>query len=177
MAYIDPYYFLSRVKVPVICVIGTNDNLFGSFDDQGFYPFYGGEKRFAYVPNYAHGMGTPGHVNAFRSWAAHCFWGRPFSKVTALGERTDDGVVVQAILSSDAKDSTAAVNLHYCALKGARFNDRSDRYDSIPMTQVGISALWEARVDAADGPLYWYVEVEEEAMGLTSSSCTLLQQN
>ena len=40
MAYIDAYQFLSRVNVPMMYVIGTNDNLFNSFDDHGFYPFY-----------------------------------------------------------------------------------------------------------------------------------------
>jgi hypothetical protein len=30
MAYIDPYYFLSRINVPVMCMVGTNDNLFNN---------------------------------------------------------------------------------------------------------------------------------------------------
>ncbi|HIL70414.1 MAG TPA: hypothetical protein EYG38_11270, partial [Verrucomicrobia bacterium] len=70
MAYIDPYQFLSRVSVPVMCLIGTNDRLFNSFDDHGFYPFYQGDKSFAYVTNYGHGMATPEHVRAYRAWAA-----------------------------------------------------------------------------------------------------------
>ncbi|NIA16526.1 MAG: hypothetical protein GWP08_20895, partial [Nitrospiraceae bacterium] len=180
MAYIDPYYFLSRVNVPVMCLIGTNDNLFGSFDNHGFYPFYQGDKSFGYVPNYSHGMASPKHVQAYRAWAAHCLWGRPVTKLTALGARDGDSLVVQAIVrpetSQAAKAAVTEVNLYFCALQGKAFNDKADRYVSVPMERVGDTPLWQARVEAPDRKVYWYVEAVDEAMGLQGFSSTLLEQ-
>jgi hypothetical protein len=178
MAYIDPYQFLSRVNVPIKYIIGTNDNLFDSFDDHGFYPFYQGEKSFAYIPNYKHGMGTQAHAMAYRAWGAHCFWGRPVTQLTALQEVKPDALTVRAIVQSDAE--ITAVTLRYCILKGARFNDAKDRYQGLPMKRAGETNLWETTLplnNTAGREIYWYVEARDSAKGLRSAATTLLQRS
>ena len=178
MAYIDPYQFLSRVNVPIKYLIGTNDNLFDSFDDHGFYPFYQGDKSFAYVPNYSHGMGTKAHAMAYRAWAAHCFWDRPTTKLTALEEVKRNGITVRAIVQSKA--DIVAVSLRYSLLKGTRFNDAKDRYQGLTMNRIGDTNLWEATfpIDKIAGrEVYWYVEARDSAQGLQSASTTLLKRS
>ena len=105
MAYIDPYYFMSRVSVPVMCMVGTNDNLFNNFDDQGFYPFYQGDKRFVYVSNYPHGMASQKHVQSYRAWSAYSLWGRPVTNLTALANIENGGLQVKAIVHSGSSIS------------------------------------------------------------------------
>ncbi|MBT7866749.1 MAG: hypothetical protein HN763_10405, partial [Opitutales bacterium] len=177
MAYIDAYQFLSRVNVPMMYVIGTNDNLFHSFDDHGFYPFYKGDKSFAYVLNYAHGMGTSKHVDAVRAWVAHCFWERPVTTVSALGSM-DAGILnVSAVVHSQS--DIESVSVHYCYLQGPRFRDVKDRYQSTPMKRMGESSLWEATLppsESAGQEVYWYVEVNDRAHGLESTVTTLLER-
>ena len=178
MAYIDPYQFLSRVKVPVMYVIGTNDNLFNSFDDHGFYPFYEGDKSFAYVPNYRHGMGTTTHIEAARAWAAHCFWSRPVTQVTALESLAQNKLSINALVSSQAEVN--GVRLYYCFLQGKPFNDAKDRYQSIPMKRAGDTSLWTASIPQSgkpDNEIYWYVEASDTVDGLKSISTTLLQSS
>ena len=177
MAYIDPYQFLSRVNVPVMYLIGTNDRLFNSFDDHGFFPFYEGDKSFAYVANYGHGMGAPEHVQAYRAWAAHCFWGRPVTSLTAKETVAEGDLKVSAIIQSQAEITD--VRLFYCFKKGARFNDAKDRYDSLPMKRVGDGLFWEAAVPlsgAVGRELYWYVEARDHSQGLESLATTLLKR-
>ncbi len=179
MAYIDPYQFLSRVNVPMMNVIGTNDNLFNSFDDHGFYPYYQGDKSFAYVPNYAHGMGTSKHVQAVRAWVAHCFWERPATSVSALGS-LDQGVLkVSAVVHSQA--DIESVNVHYCYLQGPRFRDAKDRFQSAQMKRVADSTLWEATLPTSDNAagreVYWYVEVKDRTQGLESTATTMLERS
>ncbi|MBT5812810.1 MAG: hypothetical protein HOI15_00425 [Opitutales bacterium] len=177
MAYIDAYQFLSRVNVPMMYVIGTNDNLFHSFDDHGFYPFYKGDKSFAYVLNYAHGMGTSKHVDAVRAWVAHCFWERPVTTVSALGSM-DAGILnVSAVVHSQS--DIESVSVHYCYLQGPRFRDVKDRYQSTPMKRMGESSLWEATLppsESAGQEVYWYVEVNDRVHGLESTVTTLLER-
>jgi hypothetical protein len=177
MAYIDPYQFLSRVNVPVMCLIGTNDRLFNSFDDHGFFPFYEGDKSFAYVANYGHGMATPEHVRAYRAWAAHCFWGRSVTSLTAKETVAAGGLKVNAIIQSQAE--IADVRLFYCFKKGSRFNDAKDRYESLPMKRVGNGSFWETALPlggAAGREFYWYVEARDRAKGLESLATTLLKR-
>lgn len=177
MAYIDAYQFLSRVNVPMMYVIGTNDNLFNSFDDHGFYPFYQGDKSFAYVPNYLHGMGTSKHVQAVRAWVAHCFWNRPVTKVSALGTVDEGALNVSAVAHSQS--DIESVRVHYCYLQGPLFRDAKDRYQSTPMKRVGESSLWEATLppsESAGQEVYWYVEVNDRAHGLESTVTTLLER-
>jgi hypothetical protein len=177
MAYIDAYQFLSRVNVPMMYVIGTNDNLFNSFDDHGFYPFYQGDKSFAYVPNYLHGMGTSKHVDVVRAWVAHCFWNRPVTKVSALGTVGEGALNVSAVVHSQS--DIESVRVHYCYLQGPRFRDVKDRYQSTPMKRVGESSLWEATLppsESAVQEVYWYVEVNDRARGLESTVTTLLER-
>jgi hypothetical protein len=177
MAYIDAYQFLSRVNVPMMYVIGTNDNLFNSFDDHGFYPFYQGDKSFAYVPNYLHGMGTSKHVDVVRAWVAHCFWNRPVTKVSALGTVGEGALNVSAVVHSQS--DIESVRVHYCYLQGPRFRDVKDRYQSTPMKRVGESSLWEATLppsESAGQEVYWYVEVNDRARGLESTVTTLLER-
>jgi hypothetical protein len=178
MAYVDPYQFLSRVKVPVMYLIGTNDRLFNSFDDHGFYPLYQGDKSFAYAANYGHGMATPAHVDAFRAWAAHCFWGRPVTKLTALETVEQDALKIDVLIQSRAE--VMDVRLFYCFKKGARFNDRKDRYRSLPMKQVGTGPHWEATLplkSAVGREVYWYVAANNRAQGLESTATTLLKRS
>jgi hypothetical protein len=178
MAYIDPYQFLSRVKVPVMYLIGTNDNLFNSFDDHGFYPFYEGDKSFAYVPNYSHGMGTVTHAQAYRAWAAHCFWGRPTTSVTALESVDQSALNISAIVKSKAE--VTSVRLYYCFLQGNKFNDAKDRYQTVPMKRVGDTSLWSSSLppdQKANGEVYWYVETRDQTDGLESIATTLLQRS
>jgi PhoPQ-activated pathogenicity-related protein len=178
MAYIDPYQFLSRVKVPVMYIIGTNDNIFNSFDDHGFYPFYQGDKSFAYVPNYRHGMSTTTHAEAARAWAAHCFWGRPVTTITAL-ESIDHGELnISAIVKSQA--DVTSVRLYYCFLQGKEFNDAKDSYQSVPMKRERDSVLWNAPLptsETASGEVYWYVETRDQANGLESIATSLLKRS
>ena len=177
MAYVDPYYFLTRVNVPVMCVVGTNDELFDSFDDHGFYPFYQGDKRFHYVANYGHGMASDQHVQAFRAWAAHCFWGRPVTKLTALGSVEEETLSFEAILHGEAE--IKQVNLHYCQLKGRRFDDKTDVYKSVPMKRVGETNLWQVQVPLGKDSgreVYWYVEAVDRTQGLEGLSSTLLDR-
>ncbi len=178
MAYIDPYQFLSRVKVPVMYIIGTNDNVFNSFDDHGFYPFYDGDKSFAYVPNYSHGMGTSTHTQAYHAWAAHCFWGRPTTSLAAL-ESVDHGELnISAIVKSQA--DVTSVRLYYCFLQGKKFSDAKDRYLSVPMKRERDTSLWNASVPPGKypgGEIYWYVETKDQADGLESIATTLLKRS
>jgi hypothetical protein len=177
MAYIDAYQFLSRVNVPMMYVIGTNDNLFNSFDDHGFYPYYQGDKSFAYVPNYAHGMGTSQHVRAVRAWVAHCFEERPVTSVSALGTMNEGALNVSAVVHSQS--DIESVSVYYCYLQGPQFRDAKDRYQSVLMKRVAGSTLWEATLppsDAAGREMYWYVEVKDKAQGLESIATTLLQR-
>lgn len=178
MAYVDPYLFLSRIKVPVMYLIGTNDNLFNSFDDHGFYPYYEGDKSFAYVPNYRHGMGTSAHVKAYRAWIAHCFWGRPTTTVTAL-ESTDNGKLnVSALVNSQAE--ITSVRLYYCFLKAKEFNDDKDSYQSVSMKQVNNTSLWNATLPPSEsdsGEVYWYIESKDRSDGLESIATTLLKRS
>ncbi|MDA1069461.1 MAG: PhoPQ-activated protein PqaA family protein [Verrucomicrobia bacterium] len=178
MAYIDPYQFLSRVKVPVMYLIGTNDNLFNSFDDHGFYPFYEGDKSFAYVPNYLHGMGTSTHVQAYRAWAAHCFWGRPVTTVAALESEEHGTLNISAIVNSQA--NVTGVRLYYCFLQGKKFNDAKDSYLSVPMKQGAGTSLWNATLPSSETSgreVYWYVETRDQAQGLESIATTLLKRS
>jgi len=178
MAYIDPYQFISRIKVPIMYIIGTNDNLFNSFDDHGFYPFYAGDKSFAYVPNYRHGMGTPSHAELTRAWAAHCFWGRPVTRVTALESVDQNQLMIKALVSSKA--AITGVRLYYCILKGKEFNDAKDRYQSVAMEQVGQTSLWGASLPTGhqtDGEVYWYIEARDKSGDLESYTTTLLQRS
>lgn len=178
MAYVDPYQFLSRVNVPVMYLIGTNDRLFNSFDDHGFYPFYNGDKSFTYAANYGHGMATPTHVNAYRAWAAHCFWGRPITKLTALDTIEQGALKIDALVQSQAE--VTDVRLFYCFKKGARFNDAKDRYRSLSMKRAGNGPHWEATLPlngAAGREVYWYVEARDRAQGLESAATTLLSKS
>jgi hypothetical protein len=176
MAYIDPYYFLSRVTVPVMYIIGTNDQLFDSFNDHGFYPFYTGDKSFAYVPNYGHGKGTETHADLFHAWIAHCFWGRSVTHLTALANPNGDGLNVEAIVRSD-KSETREVNLYYCVVKGEVFSDAKDRYVAKPMTRVSGTSLWRADVNIPENvEVYWYVEAVDWAHGLEGCATTLLER-
>ena len=178
MAYVDPYQFLSRVSVPVMYLIGTNDRLFNSFDDHGFYPFYQGDKSFAYVANYGHGMAAPEHVSAYRAWAAHCFWERPVTTLAAMGRIVPGGLKVSALIESRAE--IAEVRLVYCSPKGVRFNDANDRYKSLPMKRVGEGAYWETILPmggAAGRAVFWYVEARDRSHGLESFATTLLDRN
>jgi hypothetical protein len=173
MAYVDPYQFLSRVKVPVMYLIGTNDRLFNSFDDHGFYPFYQGDKSFAYVANYGHGMATHEHVRAYRAWAAHCFWGRPITRLTAMGTVEQGELKVSAIVQSQSE--ITELRLLYCFKKGARFNDAKDRYKSLPMKRVGNGGYWKAALPS-DREVYWFVEARDRAQGFESIATTLLKR-
>ena len=178
MAYVDPYQFLSRVKVPVMYLIGTNDRLFNSFDDHGFYPFYQGDKSFAYVANYGHGMATHEHVRAYRAWAAHCFWGRPITRLTAMGTVEQGELKVSAIVQSQSE--ITELRLLYCFKKSARFNDAKDRYKSLPMKRAGNGGYWKAALPsdlAAGREVYWYVEARDRAQGFESIATTLLKRN
>jgi PhoPQ-activated pathogenicity-related protein len=175
MAYADPYQFLTRVNVPVMYLIGTNDRLFHSFDDHGFFPFYTGDKSFAYVANYGHGMATPTHVDALRAWVAHCFWGRPVTRLTAL-ETGEEGVLrVRALVRSEA--AITSVRLHYAVLGGPQFQDARDRYTSIPMQGLEDTLSWEVVIPGLTGEVYWYVEVADRSMGLVSTATTLLKRS
>ena len=129
MAYVDPYQFLSRVKVPVMYLIGTNDRLLGTASMiTVFIPSTQGDKSFAYVANYGHGMATHEHVRAYRAWAAHCFWGRPITRLTAMGTVEQGELKVSAIVQSQSE--ITELRLLYCFKKSARFNDAKDRYKS-----------------------------------------------
>jgi hypothetical protein len=177
MAYCDPYQFLSRVNVPVMYMIGTNDELFDCFDDHGFYPFYGGEKSFAYVANYGHGMATETHAQAYRAWAAHCFWGRPQTQVVAVERMAKNTFRVNAQVIGEAK--ITEVRLRYCVLKGEQFDDAKDRYQSVAMSPIGKGSNWTANVSLGNftgRTVYWYVEVRDESQGLESIVTTLLKQ-
>ncbi len=183
MAYIDPYYFLPRVDVPMMYVIGTNDRLFDGFDDHGFYPFYQGDKSFAYVPNYGHGMATETHADLLHAWIAHCFWERPVTKLTALGSVETDTLRVEAIVRPGVSRGGSAeireVNLYYCVAKGSRFNDAKDRYVAQAMVRAGATDLWQAAVNIpkdAAGPVFWYVEAVDWAKGLEGRTTTLLER-
>ncbi|MHC4143455.1 MAG: PhoPQ-activated protein PqaA family protein [Planctomycetota bacterium] len=183
MAYIDPYYFLSRVNVPVMYIIGTNDRLFDNFDDHGFYPFYQGDKSFAYVPNYGHGMGTQTHADILHAWIARCFWGRPVTRLTALAKVQDNHLQVEAIVHPGVTEGTPAeirkVNLHYCISKAKRFNDAKDQYVAHALIRMPATNLWRATVDIpenAPGPVFWYVEAIDRAQGLEGRATTLLEK-
>ena len=178
MAYIDPRQFLSRVNVPVMYVIGTNDNLFNNFDDHGFYPLYQGDKSFAYVPNYRHGMGSAIHAEVARAWIAHSFWGRPTTSVTALESVDQNALTISAIVKSKAE--ITSVRLYYCFLQGMMFNDAKDRYQSVRMKREKSTALWNASIPPAKSPtseIYWYVETKDQADGLESIATTLLKRS
>ena len=181
MAYIDPYYFMSRVSVPVMCMVGTNDNLFNNFDDHGFYPFYQGDKRFVYVSNYPHGMASQKHVQSYRAWSAYSLWGRPVTNLTALANIENGGLQVKAIVysGSSSQSSIQGVNLYYCVLKERRFKDAADNFQSVPMQRVGDTALWQM-VSALDVPIgaqiYWYVEAKDRGQGMDGFACTLLKR-
>jgi len=182
MTYIDPYYFLSRVDVPVMYVIGTNDRLFGNFDDHGFYPFYRGDKSFAYVPNYGHGMGTETHAEILQAWIAHCFWGCPVTEIRALASKQARHLQVEAIVHPGTLEETRAeirqVNLYYCVSRSSQFNDAKDRYTARTMARVPRTNLWQVQVDLPErstGPLFWYVEAIDWAQGLKGRVTTLLE--
>jgi PhoPQ-activated pathogenicity-related protein len=177
LAHVDPYFFRSRVSVPVLGVMGTNDGIFEPFDDLGYFPFYRGEKSFLYVPNYGHGMGTQRHVDAYLSWAAHCFWGQPFPRLTALADRRDGALRVQSIVRSDATLRSVAV--WYCPLAGSTFDDRADRYRSFPLVRVAGTDLWHGTAPlgaAAAGEIYWYVEAVAAGPEVDAAATTLLDR-
>lgn len=183
MAYVDPYYFLPRVNVPLMYVIGTNDQLFDGFDDHGFYPFYQGDKSFAYVPNYGHGMATETHARLLHAWIAHCFWERPVTRLTALGTTEANTLQVDAIVRPGvSREGTAEireVNLYYCVAERPRFSDAKDRYVAQAMVRAGATDLWQAEVNIpkeAAGPIFWYVEAVDRAHGLEGRATTLLER-
>jgi PhoPQ-activated pathogenicity-related protein len=177
LAHVDPYFFMSRLSVPVMGVMGTNDGIFEPFDDLGSFPFYRGDKSFVYVPNYGHGMGTQRHVDAYLFWAAHCLWGQPVPRLSALAERRDGALRVLAIVRSDA--ALRSVQAWYCPLRGPAFDDDADRYRSHALTRVGSSDLWEGTAPLgadAGREIHWYVEAVAEGPEVDGVASTLLDR-
>ena len=180
MAYIDPYYFLSRVNVPVMCLVGTNDELMSNWDDHGFYPFYQGQKRFGYVPNYPHGMASGKHSEAYRAWAGYCFFGNPAPRLTAMGVVENGSLHVQSIVHAGSEQGKIQkATLYYSVLEGQTFSDRKDRFLSLPMKREGETSLWSVALPLEGGvgrEVFWYVEASSNHGGLDGFSCTLLER-
>jgi hypothetical protein len=171
----EQIYSQRGYEAPAMCMVGTNDEHYEPFTDHGFYPFIEGDKNFCYVANYRHGIGTEVHAKAFRFWTAHCFWGRPVTRLTALADIAASRLRVEAIVRSKAE--VTGVNVQFCVLQGAGFSDDRERFRAVPAERVGQTDLWRADIllgDDAGKEVYWYVEAIDWADGLEGFASTLM---
>ena len=101
--------------------------------------------------------------------------------MTALANTEHGGLQVEAIVQSGSagQSSIEDVRLYYCVLGKKRFRDAVDKYQSVPMQQVGDTSLWRTASlleVSAGAQIYWYVEAKDGVQGLDGFACTLLKR-
>ena len=145
---VDPYSYISRLTMPKLIVLGTNDRYWPVDAVKLYFSDLKGEKLLHYVPNAGHGLG-PGAVEAVGAFYHTVINGTPRPQFTWDLKRD----AKQATLSVDSKDKPEKIEIWQAAADTRDFRDAKwsgspmsngepGKYTgSIPLPEKGFAAL------------------------------------
>ncbi|MBN1590139.1 MAG: hypothetical protein JW888_11535 [Pirellulales bacterium] len=87
---LQPPHTKKWVTADVLYIGATNEDGYEMFSIRRMQAMMDGKWTIEYIPNYRHGSMSEKHFIDWRMWVAHCFEGRPITKITDLS-REDKG--------------------------------------------------------------------------------------
>ncbi len=172
LTHFDPYMWRSRINVPFVVTLGTNDQFYALGSANSIIKEMSGDRAFIAIDNTNHTWVSPKHLAAWRLMLAHTFFKRPFATVQAKGTLEADQLQVQAKV--DTATDLKAVRLFY-AYNPVTMDWRQSKWESTPMTKS--DSGYAAQVPRRDGQsIGYYVEVEDTGIGGTGYVSSLMER-